>query len=94
LRRHIGDLEASTQARFEAAPKDGKARRFKEFLDKDCSLVRIVLMGHAEIEEDVGVVTLTCVGEKGIAIRERAAVTLLDDGVSHDTQAPNIALPS
>ncbi len=33
LRRHIGDLEASTKARFEAAPKEGKARRFKEFFD-------------------------------------------------------------
>jgi hypothetical protein len=31
LRRHIEGLEASTKARFEAAPKDGKARRFKEF---------------------------------------------------------------
>src|SRR5450756_3195368 len=30
LRRHIGDLEASTKARFEAAPKNGKARHFKE----------------------------------------------------------------
>ncbi len=32
LRRHIEGLEASTKARFEAAPKGGKARRFKEFL--------------------------------------------------------------
>ena len=31
LRRHIGELEASVKARYEAAPKDGKARRFKEF---------------------------------------------------------------
>src|SRR5450756_2375871 len=30
LRRHIGDIEASTKARFEAAPKNGKARHFKE----------------------------------------------------------------
>jgi hypothetical protein len=29
LRRHIGDLEASVKARYEAAPKDGKARRYK-----------------------------------------------------------------
>src|SRR5437870_1729955 len=28
LRRHIEGLEASTKARFEAAPKEGKARRF------------------------------------------------------------------
>jgi len=32
LRRHIEGLEASTKARFEAAPESGKARRFKEFL--------------------------------------------------------------
>src|ERR1019366_9466073 len=31
LRRHIGDLEASTKARFDATPKNGKARRFKGF---------------------------------------------------------------
>ena len=33
LRRHIESLEASVKARYEAAPKDGKARRFKEFYD-------------------------------------------------------------
>ncbi len=33
LRRHVEVLEASTKARFEAAPRDGKIRRFKEFLD-------------------------------------------------------------
>ena len=33
LRRHIEVLEASTKARFEAAPRDGKIRRFKEFYD-------------------------------------------------------------
>ena len=33
LRRHVEGLEASTKARFEAAPKDGKVRRFKEFFD-------------------------------------------------------------
>ena len=33
LRRHIEGLEANTKARFEAAPKDGKLRRFKEFFD-------------------------------------------------------------
>jgi hypothetical protein len=32
LRRHIEGLEASTKARFEAAPEGGKARSFKEFL--------------------------------------------------------------
>ena len=38
LRRHIGDLEASTKARFEDAPNNGKARHFKEFLDGAASL--------------------------------------------------------
>jgi len=33
LRRHIEDLEKSTQARFEAGPKTTKLRRFKEFYD-------------------------------------------------------------
>lgn len=33
LRRHIAGLEASTLARFKAAPGDGKIRRFKEFFD-------------------------------------------------------------
>lgn len=33
LRRHVVSLEAATLARFEAAPQDGKARRFKEFHD-------------------------------------------------------------
>ena len=33
LRRRVQVLEASTKARFEAAPGDGKVRRFKEFLD-------------------------------------------------------------
>jgi Transposase DDE domain group 1 len=41
LRRHIGDLEASTSARFEAAPNDGKVRRFKEFLDGAASWSRV-----------------------------------------------------
>jgi Transposase DDE domain group 1 len=33
LRRHIEALEASAKARFEAAPGEGKIRRFTEFLD-------------------------------------------------------------
>ena len=41
LRRHIGDLEASTKARFDATPKNGKARRFKEFLDGAASWSRV-----------------------------------------------------
>ena len=41
LRRHIGDLEASVKARYEAAPKDGKARRYKEFYDGAASWSRV-----------------------------------------------------
>ena len=41
LRRHIGNLEASTTARFEATPNNGKARRFKEFLDGAASWSRV-----------------------------------------------------
>src|SRR3984957_12077821 len=41
LRRHIGDLEASTSARFEAAPNSGKVRRFKEFLAGAASWSRV-----------------------------------------------------
>ena len=35
------DLEANAKARFEAAPKDGKVRRFKEFLDGAASWSRV-----------------------------------------------------
>jgi len=41
LRRHIEVLEASTKARFEAAPRDGKIRRFKEFYDGAASWSRV-----------------------------------------------------
>ena len=41
MRRHIEGLEASTKARFEAAPKQGKARRFKEFFDGAASWSRV-----------------------------------------------------
>jgi hypothetical protein len=41
LRRRIADLEASTKAKFEAAPRDGKLRRFKEFLDGAQSWSRV-----------------------------------------------------
>jgi len=41
LRRHIGDLEASTKLRFNTAQKNGKARRFKEFLDGAASWSRV-----------------------------------------------------
>ena len=39
--RHIESLEASTKARFAAAPKEGKARRFKEFYDGAASWSRV-----------------------------------------------------
>ena len=41
LRRHIEGLEASTKARFEATPGDGKLRRFKEFYDGAQSWSRV-----------------------------------------------------
>ncbi len=41
LRRHVEGLEASTKARFEAAPRDGKLRRFKEFFDGAKSWSRV-----------------------------------------------------
>ncbi|MGA2495955.1 MAG: IS1380 family transposase, partial [Roseiarcus sp.] len=41
LRRHIGDLEASVKASYEAAPNQGKVRRFKEFYDGAASWSRV-----------------------------------------------------
>ena len=41
LRRHVETLEASVKARFEAAPRDGKLRRFKEFFDGAQSWSRV-----------------------------------------------------
>src|ERR1017187_3624914 len=41
LRKHIVDLEAKAKASFEAAPKDGKVRRFTEFLDSAASWRRV-----------------------------------------------------
>jgi hypothetical protein len=41
LRRRVETLEASTMARFEAAPRDGKVRRFKEFFDAAASWSRV-----------------------------------------------------
>ncbi len=40
-RRHVESLEASVKARFEAAPRDGKLRRFKEFFDGAQSWSRV-----------------------------------------------------
>src|SRR5271169_414264 len=41
LQRHIDGLEASVKARYEAAPKDGKVRRYKEFYDGAASWSRV-----------------------------------------------------
>ena len=41
LKRHVGGLEASTVARFEADPSGGKVRRFKEFYDAAGSWSRV-----------------------------------------------------
>jgi hypothetical protein len=41
LRRHVEGLEAGATASFEAAPREGKVRRFKEFLDGAQSWSRV-----------------------------------------------------
>ena len=41
LRRHIEGLEAGTKARYQAAPQNGKMRRFKEFYDGAQSWSRV-----------------------------------------------------
>ena len=41
LRRRVETLEAGAKARFEAAPRDGKVRRFKEFFDGAQSWSRV-----------------------------------------------------
>ncbi len=53
LRRHVAELEASTKARFEAAPKEGKTRRFKEFYDGAASWSRVErIIARVEVGED------------------------------------------
>src|SRR5208283_2633019 len=53
LRRHVDDLEASTKARFEAAPRDGKLRRFKEFFDGAQSWSRVQrIIARVEVGEE------------------------------------------
>src|SRR5664279_4920774 len=53
LRRHVADLEASTNVRFEAAPRDGKLRRFKEFFDGAKSWSRVErIIARVEVGED------------------------------------------
>jgi hypothetical protein len=41
LRKHVEALEASVKAHYEAAPKQGKARRYKEFYDGAASWSRV-----------------------------------------------------
>jgi len=41
LRKHVGALEADVKARYEAAPEQGKARRYKEFYDGAASWSRV-----------------------------------------------------
>lgn len=53
LRKHILDLEAKAKASFEAAPKAGKARRFKEFYDGAASWSRVErIIARVEAGED------------------------------------------
>ncbi len=53
LRRHVADLEASTKARFDAAPRDGKLRRFKEFFDGAQSWSRVErIIARVEVGEE------------------------------------------
>jgi hypothetical protein len=53
LRRHVADLEASTKARFEAASRHGKLRRFKEFFDGAQSWSRVErIIARVEVGEE------------------------------------------
>ena len=53
LRRHVEGLEASTTARFEASPKAGKVRRFKEFFDGAASWSRVErIIARVEVGAD------------------------------------------
>ena len=53
LRRHVADLEASTKARFEATPRHGKLRRFKEFYDGAQSWSRVErIIARVEVGEE------------------------------------------
>ncbi len=54
LRAHVASLEASTQARFEAAkPHGGKVRRFKEFFDGAGSWSRVErIIARVEVGAD------------------------------------------
>jgi hypothetical protein len=53
LRRHIESLEAATSARFEASPRDGKVRRFKEVYDGAESWSRVErIIARVEVGAD------------------------------------------
>jgi Transposase DDE domain group 1 len=53
LHRHVEGLEASTKARFEAGPQDGKLRRFKEFFDGAASWDRVErIIARVEVGKD------------------------------------------
>jgi len=50
---HVTDLEASTKARFEVAPRDGKLRRFKEFFGGAQSWSRVErIIARVEVGEE------------------------------------------
>src|SRR5664279_2834229 len=53
LRRHVADLDASTNVRFEVAPRDGKLRRFKAFFDGAQSWSRVErIIARVEVGEE------------------------------------------
>jgi len=73
LRRHVGDLEASTEARFATAPDDGKVRRFKEFYDGAKSWTRVErIIARVEAGEQGPDTRLACPGlDPGSPISKR-----------------------
>ena len=53
MRRHVEGIEARAKASFEAAPRDGKLRRFKEFLDGAKSWSRVErIIARVEVDSD------------------------------------------
>ena len=85
LRRHVADLEASTKARSEAAPRDGKLRRFKEVFDGAQSWSRVErIIARVEVGED-GPDTRFVVTN----LRQRNARRLYEDVYCRRGQAEN-----
>ena len=85
LRGHVGDLEASVKARFDAAPSHGKARRYREFYDGAASWSRVERIiarveAGAEGPDTRFVVT---------NLRQRNARLLYEDGYCRRGQAEN-----